>query len=333
MYRLFLSALIGFGLLGFVASSWGKTPSHQQPLKVVEAHTVSAQPITQSIQLIGSIRAKESTHFVAKTTGTFYGDLPSGTRAKKGQLIAHLDNIDLQKQVSLAKASEGLSRDHFERTTKLKATNAVSKQMVEQAETAWLAAQQQLAAAQMALDQAQFVAPFDGIVGVYKQPQGAQVSPGTPIVAFYNPNALEVVFDVPGKYAKNIQDNQSVYIENKPYHLRHIEKMIDTQTHMMSAIMDYADPMAIVGESISLELVIQQKPKAIVLPDEAVFYQKGKSAVYVIEDNQAALRFVTTGIKQKNQIEITEGLEVGEQIIVRGQARLYPYESIEVAKS
>lgn len=333
MRQVFICSVLLASLIASHSLFAAKKASEAPSKKVVEAQSVTTGSITQTIHLIGTVRAKQSTQFVAKTHGTFHWMASPGQQVKKGFDIACLENTDLKQQLALAIASEKLAHAQHVRTQQLLKTNAVSKHVAEKAEHEWLTAQTHLTAAQIALDQTRFVAPFDGTVGIYKLPQGAQVTQGTPVVAFYNPMQLEIIIDVPGSYVHQLKDNQRVYVDQKQYTLKHIEKIIDPQTHMTLAYFDYPNQNAIIGSQVDVELVVADRSNTIVIPYEALFLKKGNSVVYVVEDNEAALRFVTPGVRQKDKIEIVEGLEAGEQLILRGQARLYPYEAVQVASS
>lgn len=62
----------------------------------------------------------------------------------------------------------------------------------------------------------------------------------------------------------------------------------------------------------------------IAVPDKAVMRLVGAGTryVYVAKDGKAEYRVVTLGSKFGDVQEITSGLAVGEQVIVKGQAKL-----------
>jgi membrane fusion protein (multidrug efflux system) len=52
--------------------------------------------------------------------------------------------------------------------------------------------------------------------------------------------------------------------------------------------------------------------------------------VYTIIDNKAHIGAVRTGVKEKNIIEILEGLSPGDLVVSEGQARLYPEIAVKI---
>jgi len=56
----------------------------------------------------------------------------------------------------------------------------------------------------------------------------------------------------------------------------------------------------------------------LLVPKAAVRTEAGQSVVFVVRDERAERRAVTTGAAQGEQIEIVSGLNVGERIVVEG---------------
>ena len=57
----------------------------------------------------------------------------------------------------------------------------------------------------------------------------------------------------------------------------------------------------------------------IVIKGNAVLDKEDKKVVFVVEDDVAVEKVVTTGLDTGDYIEIKEGLKEGEQVIVEGQ--------------
>ena len=62
-----------------------------------------------------------------------------------------------------------------------------------------------------------------------------------------------------------------------------------------------------------------------------MFLREGKTYVYVVKDNKTEMRSVTPGIRGKDKLEISSGLEGGELVIIRGQERLSPGIDVKIA--
>ena len=106
--------------------------------------------------------------------------------------------------------------------------------------------------------------------------------------------------------------------------------MLDEETHMCPADVDVTCSKCLIGATAKLDLVVAEKKNVIVVPFQAIFLRNSLPAVYIVDKGKVDLVAVKTGIKQKDQIEITEGLKVGQQLIVKGQDRLYPGMEVDI---
>ena len=108
--------------------------------------------------------------------------------------------------------------------------------------------------------------------------------------------------------------------------------MIDPETHMSPASVDYAADNCIIGSVVYVDLLLSHKENVVVLPAEAPFLKDGKSFVYTVnKEDKLDLTPVSIGIRQENQVEILSGLNEGDHVVVKNPGRLYPGISIKSA--
>lgn len=301
-------------------------------IKIVEAQPITFDSIKQTIRLVGTIKAKKSTIFTAKMIGTVEKILDPGQSAEKGELIAKLENTDLEYSAQLSEDSAKIAKEQYDRTMVHSSSNLISKNKLDEIKAQWLTAQKILASAKLELDKTKFIAPFAGIVGTYKVRNGSQVTQGEQIVSFFDPKEIIIEFDIPATVLNQINNGQPVIIDNKTFKIEHIQKMIDPNTNMSPAIVDYPCENCFIGENIDVNLVIAEKNNILVVPTSAVFLKNGTSSVYIVEDNKAILKPVTTGIQEQEQIEIIDGVKEHDLVIIHGQSRLYPFANVEIFK-
>ena len=303
------------------------------PVKLVETEEIKLKNIQQTIRLIGTIHPKHATILIAKGSGTLDALATSGQKIKKGALIAKIDNPDLEKNLTLFEATETLAKSQFERLHSLLKTGYVSAKEVEEKKQAWIEAQKALSKTKIELDNLRFYAPFDGIIGAFKKREGAQINQGDPVVTLYDPEQLVVDFDIPCSTLSEVHEGQAVQVLHKKYALTHVQRMVDDETHMCPADVDITCDKCLLGASVNVDLVIARKQKTIVVPFQALFLRNSKPFVYIVEQGKVQLVSVKTGLKQQNKIEITAGLKSGQQLIVKGQERLYPELPVEIYKA
>ncbi|STY30674.1 efflux protein [Legionella wadsworthii] len=330
--------LITFGLLIFSISmtyiimNCSTKKSAPPSPKIVEVVTVKPTFIEKKIKLIGMIRPKHSTILVAKGSGMLDTLMSSGQTVKKGDLIAKISNPDLERSYQLSKETEQLENIQYQRLKKLQKSGFVSAREVEEKKRIWIDSQKEKSKTKIELKNMRFYAPFDGVIGAFKIKEGAQVTEGAPVVTIYDPDSLTVEIDIPCTNHYSIEENQPIYIMNQLYHLSHVQKMIDDDTHMCPADVDIQCANCLIGASIAGQLIVNKKMEALVIPTQSLFIKRGKTHVYKVVNNKVELIAVKTGIQEEDKVEIISGLKSGEQIVSKSPERLYPGQEILIFK-
>ena len=71
-----------------------------------------------------------------------------------------------------------------------------------------------------------------------------------------------------------------------------------------------------VGLNGDVEFIIEQKESVLIVPREYVKTKNGSAIVYLLKAVQPEERKVETGLTTLSQVEIIEGLEEGEKIVL-----------------
>lgn len=71
------------------------------------------------------------------------------------------------------------------------------------------------------------------------------------------------------------------------------------------------------GYDLDIKIITKMNSDTLVIPDTAVFDYKGNSCVFVVENGKTVLRQIRKGIESDKTIEVLEGLEEGEKIILK----------------
>ncbi|WP_367274388.1 efflux RND transporter periplasmic adaptor subunit [uncultured Legionella sp.] len=312
----------------FFSHSAEQTPVN--PNKMVEVEIVKTQKFQQSIKLLGIIHPKHTTVLVSKGTGMLDELIPTGQKVKKGTLIAKIVNPDIEKNLQLSLSAETLAKAQFDRFNPLLKTGFVSPKEVEEKKQAWLVAQKELSKTKIELDNLRFYAPFDGIIGAYKKREGSEINQGEAVVSIYDPSSLVVDLDVPCSNLTGLNEGQAVRVLGKEYTLTHLQKMIDEHTHMCPADVDIQCDTCLLGTTVNVDLIVAEQQNTIVIPFQALFLRNSEPFVYIVEQEKVTLVPVKTGMKEQDKIEITEGLKPGQQLIIKGQERLYPEMVVDI---
>jgi membrane fusion protein (multidrug efflux system) len=85
-----------------------------------------------------------------------------------------------------------------------------------------------------------------------------------------------------------------------------------------------SDPVELIpGMFARIQVILDSIHDAVIVPVEAVqITPGGEKTAYVFQDGKALRRKVQTGIEETNQIQILQGIQPGEQVIVMGNEKL-----------
>jgi RND family efflux transporter MFP subunit len=104
----------------------------------------------------------------------------------------------------------------------------------------------------------------------------------------------------------------------------------DTQRHLIHLEVEIAPEKLVPGINGELSVTVNQRPAAAIVPRRAVFALDGDN-VYVVKDGVVELRKVKKGYVWAKGIEIVEGLQAGEQVIVESLQEFHAGDHVTAA--
>jgi membrane fusion protein (multidrug efflux system) len=69
---------------------------------------------------------------------------------------------------------------------------------------------------------------------------------------------------------------------------------------------------------VEARLATGVRPRAVIVPEEAILALQGKFYVWAVVDGKAARREVELGVRTPGEVEITNGVAAGEAVVVGG---------------
>jgi len=103
-----------------------------------------------------------------------------------------------------------------------------------------------------------------------------------------------------------------------------VDMAMNPLTKSFRALVEFDNPGNLLKAGITVEIHIttSSKPNTIVVERKDLLKQEDKYFVFVVKDNKAEKRNVTVGKQQVLDIEILEGLNPGDEMVVEGQMLL-----------
>jgi RND family efflux transporter MFP subunit len=184
-------------------------------------------------------------------------------------------------------------------------------------------------------------APFEGVITKRYVDPGALIQAGTtgtqaPIVDIDQDTRLRLVFPVPESAVAHVAVGASVHVFVSSLNvdftgqIARFSGKIDRATRTMSTEVDVdnADLSLKPGMYADATLVVQEHKEATAVPTEAIAVGAQPSVLLVTPDGVVEKRNVKLGLQTPDRVEITAGLQVGDQVIVGSRAGVQPGQKV-----
>ena len=246
-----------------------------------------------------------------------------GGFVEKGQLIAKLDDSDITALIKKLKYEEELANQIEVRQKKLLEIDAISKEEYDMAVTRVNTLSADMEYQQVQLERTSIKAPFSGRMGLKNISEGAYITPNTVIANLVQTNPVKLDFSLPEKYATKVINGQGVSFsidgddEQLAAEVIALDPKIDEElrTLMVRAKANNDAGKLLPGMFIRVEIPLGEDT-AIMIPTEAVIpILKGKK-VFVKKNGVAEEVIIKTGLRTDTEIQVEEGLNEGDSVIV-----------------
>jgi RND family efflux transporter MFP subunit len=312
------------------------------PPAEVKVVTLAAKPVPRTSEFVASIRSLASTTVQPQVDGIVTRVLVrSGDRVRAGQPLVQIDPDKQQASLGSLEANRAArradvayARQQLARLQKLFEAGAVSRQELEQAQTARETADAQLEATEAAIRESRVelgyyrvAAPAAGIVGDVPVRTGDRVTTSTMITTIDSPQGLEAYVSVPLERATELRtgltlelvDESGAVVARNP--ITFIAPRADdaTQSVLVKARLRDHPPSLRILQYARARIVWSDDP-ALTVPVVAVNRLGGQYFVFVAESGAkgqvARQKAIALGEIVGDDYVVRSGLKPGEQIIV-----------------
>ena len=301
------------------------------PVEVAVART---DTVRDEIAATGQIEAVQSIDLRPEVDGRIVELLVrEGQEVDKDTPLLKVDDAQLKAQVAQLEAQRDLAQQALARAKELAQQNASSAADLEKAEAEARGAQAQYELQRIRLDRTTVRAPFEGVVGQRYISLGDYVTNTTKLVSLHTVNPQRAAFQVPERFARDLRPGQQVSFRVAAIPGRDFTGEVDFvdpvvqlpgRTILIKARVPNPARLLQPGMFIEAHLVTAVRPKAIVIPEEAVVPAEGANAVWVVAEGKVSRRPVELGVRTPGFVEVTKGVSAGEQVVVGGLELLAP---------
>lgn len=347
----------------------GHARAQEQQATAVKVDAVRREALIRTLPVIGRFIAIQTGEVAARINGPVAEVLAEvGDRVAKGDVLAVISSESLEaaralraavvdqqlSQIRVARAELKKAQLELQRLEELRANKSAAFQQarfdemsqdvdrslgdlgVAQAEMAQARANLRLA--EIDLEYASIQAPYPGVVTLRHTVAGAYLGVGDPVVTLVNDRDLEIEADVPAisinglaigtRVAFNLADGSSYYAIVRAI-VPEENPLTRTRPIRFSLPPAHRDHVA-ANQSATIQLPVGSEREGVTVHKDAVTKRGDKYVAYVVEEGIAQIRTVTIGDAIGTRFEVRSGLEEGELVVVRGNERLQPGQTVRI---
>lgn len=337
------------GVLAIMAIQTVAVAQQGPPPANVRVAIASIEPLAPETIVPGTVVSRNDAKLAAEVNGRLLEVADVGTFASRGDEIAKIEDTtirlrrdELQAEVERAEArlkylesEEGryvrLAESNLTAATKLEETR--SNRDVSRSELR--VAKSRLAQVEDQLDRTGIKAPFDGIVVERLMMPGERVDVGRNVVRMVDQQHLEVIARAPLEYYSYVRTGQQLKLRTGSVltsgTVRTVVAVGSENTHQFELRLDIEGNSFPVGQTLRVSIPTSNARDALVVPRDALVLRPEGITVFIVgEDQKAQQLTVTTGIDAGDRIEVMGELKDGDTVIIRGNERLRPGQSVSI---
>ncbi|WP_236665081.1 efflux RND transporter periplasmic adaptor subunit [Aeromonas dhakensis] len=304
-----------------------------QPRQVnIRAQAVSQSLAEPSIKLVSKLAANRSVVISPEVTGRIVKiAVRSGQQVKQGDMLIALDAGKQQAELAEQSASVRDESRKLRDMRRLVARGAITTSELEGQEATVAQAQARADAAKYELSLRTLLAPFDGSVSLIDLSEGALVNSGDTLLHLDELAKLRLDLAVPERYLSLLRPGMAVTATSSAWPdqsfrgvLETLDSRVsnDTQNIKARVIIPNPDGQLRPGMLLNVELSLPPQ-KMTLIPAQSVEYAGEQRFVYRLEPNGKVKRVpVVLGDTHGEEVWVTEGLKVGDRIVVEGLVNL-----------
>jgi membrane fusion protein, multidrug efflux system len=354
---LFLIFII-FSCIALLGAGCTKKKEEAKAEKIINIKVITTQKKTVRpyIEATGSLQPWDEAIISPEVDGILK-EIPveEGFPVTKGMLLAKINDIDYRLGVQTAEAVLGQAQANlsnakimFDRMDALYKRSGVSKQEFDNASMRLDMAAQDVERAKAAhalakerLGRVIIRSPLNGWVKLKGVTTGMFAKAGNPIMSLIQIDPLFCTFSVTDKDIGALKSGQEVVFSVDAFPGREFKGQVniiypnvDEHSRMLKveALIPNKSQELKPGLFARVMVYTGAPKQAVLIPITSILYEGTKVRVFLNENNKARERYLKLGRKYGEMMEITEGLQAGEKLVVVGQNTLTDGVNVRVVK-
>lgn len=267
-----------------------------------------------------------------------------GDQVSKGQTIIRLEDAEYENGIALD--SKELSLEIAEQEQKkqkvLYEKGGVTLSEMRNTDVRVTNARYDYENAKLSLDKMSVKVPFSGvIVNLPHYTSGVKIEQGKPMVGIMDYARMYMDINLPESAINEIKVNQQASITHYTLPDDTLKGTIsevspaismETRTFKGKLTIDNTGLKLRPGMFVKVDIIVNRADSTIVIPKNVILSQRNQKVVYIVDKNTAYSRHIKTGLEDENNVEVLEGLQENENLVIRGFETLKDNSKVKVRK-
>jgi len=305
------------------------TAKEDKKLLAVAVKEMQNEQFDHYIIAYGEVEAKDYAMISPEMNGRVENIFVSkGDRVTKDQLLVSLNTSTIDKQIEGVKSSLEFATQTFTKQDNLWKQGIGSEIEYLSSKNTKETLESQLATLKAQKKMAQIRAPFDGIVDKIFPKKGEMAGPGFPVLEFVNLENLIIKGDVSETHIDKIKKGQHVDLKfssmpdfsiSTP--IVEVSNVINSASRTFEIEMHFKNTGERIKPNMVSSILINDfsSKEALVLPSLAIRKDITGDYVYVVgNEDIVGKKYVETGLSYDENTVITNGLNAGDRVVVKG---------------
>ena len=304
-------------------------------LTLVSKYEIQQTIFNTYIEAQANLKTRKNVLILPEFQGTLEKVFVSeGQKVRKGQLLAEINDSGLNEQYEQMVIQAEFAKENFERTQRLWDNNIGSEMQYLKSKTDYEASKKMVDQMKDRLSKTKIYAPFDGEIDEIISNVGSNLIPGvSQILRLVNLDIIYAESFISEKYISFIGEGTEAIVQIPLLNMDYRSSVNQTgnfinpsnRTFRIEVPVENFDNRIKQNLDAKIKINIYKKDDAIVIPLRIVREDAlGKNFVYVMsEDNKEGVyltskQFITLGNKSEDKVEVTEGLALGDIVVLEG---------------
>lgn len=310
-------------------------PASGRPPVNVEVFPIEQRDLRDSVTIVGSLAPNESVELRPEVSGRIEQiHFREGAHVEEGQILVQLDDAEVRAQLAAARAGYSLAKSSLQRVQQLVESATQTEAELDRARSEYERAVAEVELLEVRLARMTLRAPFSGTVGLRRVSPGDFVSQATLITTIEDVSRLKVEFEVPERALSRISPGSRFDLDLRGSgngrlsgEVFFISPVVDRATRASTVLGIIESPGERIkpGMFVTVDLTLDTRQGALVVPESAVLSREGRQSIVVIRerDGNQVVEFVAVrlGLRGRGLVQIIPGnvpLEAGVPVVASG---------------